>query len=279
MRRIREGWRLTKKSWAVVKADRSLAIFPAISAACTVLSFLVVWTGAGAVLLATNPDDLTSDPVTWIAFVLSTYAGVFTATFFNVALASCAVRSLEGADTTVSEGLRAAWQRLGAIAGWSALATLVSVILRLIEERFEAVGSIVAAIVGVAWSAAAFFVVPVLALEGSGPIEALKASGRTVKRRWGESATGYVAISAVSTLAVLCAVAVGGAIAFAGVSAESIALLALGIVVGVGGLIVILCVSSALNQVFRVAVYRYATTDQAPGQFTAEECEHALRVS
>jgi len=33
MSRIRTGWRLTKDSWAVLKADRSLAIFPVLSTA------------------------------------------------------------------------------------------------------------------------------------------------------------------------------------------------------------------------------------------------------
>ncbi|MFN2615800.1 MAG: hypothetical protein ABR581_01615 [Thermoleophilaceae bacterium] len=32
MSRIAAGWRLAKDGWAVLKADRSLAIFPALSA-------------------------------------------------------------------------------------------------------------------------------------------------------------------------------------------------------------------------------------------------------
>ena len=48
-------------------------------------------------------------------------------------------------------------------------------------------GGLVSGILGFAWSMATYFVVPTLAAEEIGPIEALKRSAKTIKSKWGES--------------------------------------------------------------------------------------------
>lgn len=122
-------------------------------------------------------------------------------------------------------------------------------------------------IAGAAWAIATFFVIPVLALEGTGPIDSLKRSASVVKARWGEGATGAATIGVVTFLATLLIMLVGGV---GGVALLAIGLWPLGVAVlaaTVAGVIVVSFISSAVSQIFRVAVYQYAVSGAAPAGF------------
>ena len=188
MGRIGRGWELTKQSWTVLKNDRSLVIFPILSTIFAFLAAAAIWVPAAVArgLFQGHHVDK-HDPVLYAAGIATAYVSTFVAIFFNVALAACAVRSLRGEDTKVSEGISVAWQRIGPILGWTFVTTTVGLILRAVEQRFEFVGKIVADIAGAVWAIAAFFVIPVLALEGTGPIDSLKRSAAVVKARWGRA--------------------------------------------------------------------------------------------
>jgi Family of unknown function (DUF6159) len=211
------------------------------------------------------------DPVFYIAGLATAYVSTFIAIFFNVALAACAVRSMRGEDTKVGEGISAAARRIGPILGWTFVATTVGLILRPLEERLPALGKIVAYIAGAAWAIATFFVIPVVALEGTGPFRSLQRSAAVVKAR-GEGATGAATIGVVTFVIVLA----GGA---GGAELIAIRLLPLGVAVlaaTVAAVIVVSFISSALSQIFRVAVYRYAVTGEAPGGFDHQMLQSAF---
>jgi hypothetical protein len=268
MGRISRGWALTKQSWAVLKSDRSLVIFPMLSTIFALIAVVVIWlpTASMSGVLAGEAVD-EHDPVYYIAAAVTAYVSTFIAVFFNVALAACAVRSLRGEDTTVGEGIRAALQRIGPILGWTLVAATVGLVLRLLQDRVPLAARIAVWIAGAAWAVATFFVIPVLALEGSGPLRSIKRSVAVVKARWGEGATGTVAISAVTGLVCLIVLFVGvvGGIAFfaAGLQPVGIAVIAIAVAV----VIVVSIVSSALSEIFRVAVYQYAVTGATAGAF------------
>ena len=263
MERISRGWALTKQSWGVLKSDRSLVIFPMLSAIFALIAVAVIWLPTASMSGVLAGEAINEhDPVYYIAAAATAYVSTFIAVFFNVALAACAVRSLRGEDTTVGEGIRAAMQRLGPILGWTLVAATIGLVLRLLQDRIPLAAKIAVWIAGAAWAVATFFVIPVLALERSGPWQSIKRSVAVVKARWGEGATGTVAISAVTVLVVVI-VMVGGA-------ACAIVLFAAGLqqlAIAVAAVIVVSIVSSALTEIFRVAVYQYAVTGATPGAF------------
>ena len=81
----------------------------------------------------------------------------------------------------------------------------------------------------------------------------------------------------VSILVTLLIVLVGGV---SGAGLIAIRLWPLGVVVlaaTVVGVIVVSFVSSALSQIFRVAVYQYAVTGQAPGGFDGQLLQAAFQ--
>jgi len=268
MERISRGWALTKQSWGVLKSDRSLVIFPKLSAIFALIAVAVIWLPTASMSGVLAGEAINEhDPVYYVAAAATAYVSTFIAVFFNVALAACAVRSLRGEDTTVGEGIRAAMQRLGPILGWTLVAATIGLVLRLLQDRIPLAAKIAVWIAGAAWAVATFFVIPVLALERSGPWQSIKRSVAVVKARWGEGATGTVAISAVTVLVVVI-VMVGGAACAIVLFAAGLQQLAIAVIaIAVAAVIVVSIVSSALTEIFRVAVYQYAVTGATPGAF------------
>lgn len=264
MGRIRRGWALSQQSWQVLKNDRSLVLFPVLSTLFAVLAAIAIW--APTLLLrgvfGGNQVD-NQDPVYYIAGVATAYVSTFIAIFFNVALAACAVRSMRGEDTRVAEGIAAAARRIGPILGWSVVATTVGLVLKALEERLPTLARLAADLVGAAWAVATFFVIPVIALEGTGPFRSLRRSVDTIKARWGESAAGAATIGVVTFLVALVVVVGGIALIAARLAPLGLAVLAATFAVAV----VISFISTALSQIFRVAVYQYAVTGETVGGF------------
>ena len=279
MDRITRGFKLARQSWQVLKNDKSLIIFPILSTLFGILALVAIWAPALIVRGVFEGGQADRhDPVFYIAGAATAYISTFIAIFFNVALAACAVRSMRGEDTRVGEGIKAAGQRIGPILGWTFLTATVGLILRALKDRLPYLGQIVVDIVGGAWAIAAFFVVPVIALEGTGPFRSLQRSADVVKARWGESATGAATISIVTFLFSVVIAIVGG---FTGAALMGTRLLPLGVAVlaaTVAAIIVVSFISTALSQIFRVAVYQYAVTGATPGGFDGRLLQAAFEV-
>ena len=127
-------------------------------------------------------------------FYVVSYTVIF---FCNTALVGAAMIRLEGGDPTLRDGFRIAFDRLPQIIGYALIAATVGMILRWISERAGIVGQIIIGIIGFAWNIATFLVVPVLAVEKVGPIEAIKRSAGLLRRTWGEQLVGNAGIGIV----------------------------------------------------------------------------------
>jgi len=276
MGRIRTGWRLAKDSWTVLRADRSLAVFPALSTA-----FATV-----ALALTLTPGLVWSEAVDqdWIVLpfmVVGAYVTTFFVAYFNVALAGATRLSMDGRDTTVADGLAVARERRGLIAKWALVQFAVGVLVKVLQyvagdSIAGRLVAIVSSLAGAAWSVTTFFVIPVLALEGLGPGAAMRRSVGLIRERWGEGLVGSAAIGlAVFLVSALPLVLLFGA-TFALIDVSP----GLGAALGVLALIALIAtfaMSSALGVMFRVALYRYSTEGQATGGFAHEDMVAAFR--
>jgi hypothetical protein len=270
--RISRGWALAKRSWQVLRADRSLIWFPIISALASLGAAALIFGPAAAVYSVEK-----TEAVLVVAGVIGAYVLTFVAVFFNTALAAAAAQSLAGHDTSLSDGLAVARGRLTTILKWALVQGTVGLLLQALESAAQDsfVGRIIAGFVNFAWSAATFFVIPILALEGAGPRDAFNRSVSVLRKRWGEGVVGTVSISAVVMLIVLLPVAVVGGLGVATLStAEG---LGIGlIVVAAAMLLAGFVVAGTLNSIFRVALYQYATQEQAPAGFDAATLQQAF---
>jgi uncharacterized protein DUF6159 len=269
MSRIRHGWELTKKSWSVLRANRSLIRFPLYGAAATIVMAILV-VGPGLYLI---DDGKTGAGAPFV--IIGVYLLALIGFYFSVGLAAAADLIFRGQEATVGDGLAVARSRFSQIAGWAAISTIVGVVLSILEEQ-GILGQILGRILDIGWSLITFLAVPVIAIEGTGPIETLKRSAGLFRSRWGQQITGNLAIGgAVFLLGVLPAgLLIVGGIALWSSSGFGGAILVL---VGAALLAVALLVSRALSGIFGVALYRYALDGQPVGGFTPAELESAVR--
>lgn len=269
MSRIRRGWRLTKKSWGVLREHRELVRFPLYGAAATIVCAVIV-VGPGLYLID-DGEVWFGGPLAVIGFYLLALLGIY----FSVGLAACADMIFHGREATVGDGLAVARSRFSQIAGWAAVSTVVGLVLSALENQ-GVLGQIFSRLLAVGWSLITFLAAPVIAFEGTGPFETLKRSSSLFKSRWGQQITGNIAIGGAvalfgilpSALLIVAGVLVWARAGFVG---------ALLVVIGVIGFAISVLISSALSGIFGVALYRYALDGEAVGGFTAEEMESAVR--
>jgi hypothetical protein len=270
MSRIKRGWQLTKKSWALLNGHRELLRFPLYGAAATIVSAIIV-VGPGLYLIE-NDSTVFGGALTVIGFYLLTVIGFY----FSVGLAAAADMIFRGEEATVADGLAVARSRFSQIAGWAAVSTVVGLVLSALENQ-GAAGQIIGRLLAVGWSLITFLATPVIALEGTGPFETLKRSSSLFKSRWGAQVTGNIAIGgAVILFGVLPSALLIGAGVLVWTSASFVG--ALLVVIGVIGLAIALLISKALSGIFGVALYRYALDGNALGGFTAEELNSAVKT-
>jgi hypothetical protein len=265
--RISRGWALAKRSWAVLRADRSLVWFPVISGLATLGAAAVIFGPAAAIYSSGS-----SEAVIIVAVVIGAFVLTWIAVFFNTALAAAASKSLAGQDTTLSDGLSVARSRIGVITQWAIVQATVGLVLGAIREALSdnLLGQLFAGLLDFAWSAATFFVIPVLALEGAGPREAFKRSVSVLKQRWGEGVVGTVSVSGVVFLIVMLPAIVIGA---GGVALVGSVPAAGGLLIGVAAVtfLVGVVIAGTLQSIFRVALFEFATQDRAIGGFQPNE--------
>lgn len=274
MGRMRQGWDLTKKSWAILKGNRQLMWF-AVLGGLTALLATAALVGPGFLLLS---DNQTPAGIALIA--IGTYIATFIGIYFNVGLAAAADKIMRGESATIRDGLAVSRTRIGPIAGWALFAVTVNLILNALRNQEGIVGQILGSLIAVAWALATFLVIPVIALEGSGPVTALKRSAGLFRQKWGQQVTGIVAIGGlVALFTVLPAVALGalGIVALGGGGAAAgggVALIVIAVVLLIAGAIV----SAALRGIFGVVLFRFTSGGEVIGGFEAADLENAVRM-
>ncbi len=271
--RIRRGWDLAKRSYGVLRSNRSLMTFPVVSLLASLVTAAVFF-GPGVAIYSSDGQE----PVLILFGIITLYALAAVTLFFNTALAAAASQALAGRTPTVADGMAVARDRLGPIGAWALVQTTVSVAIAALEAlvRDNLIGRLATSLANFAWGVATFFVVPVIALEGVGPKEALKRSVAVLRERWGEGAVGAVSVTLPVFLAALPLLIIFGGGGYALRESAPAAAVLLFTLAGVV-LIAYMVVSGTLGVIFRVALYEFATTGDAPGEFASADLDHAFR--
>jgi hypothetical protein len=272
--RLRRGWRLAKMAFGVLWDDKRLLWFPFISFLCLLLvlaTFLLP-------LLASqdfrnlmnqgngqNFKNATSNILYYAVLFAFYVCSYFVIIFFNSALVACVILRFNGEDATPDDGLRAAFSRLPQIFMWALVSATVGLVLKIISDRSEKLGKIVADLLGTAWGIMTYFVVPVLVVEKTGPFKAIKRSCSVLRKTWGESFAADFGIGFILFLLLLvCFIPaiVGGLLGWPAVLIGTVISLVL---------VFLLClVSSAVHVIIVAALYQYAAMKQTPSEYFKE---------
>lgn len=275
--KIQNSWKLIQASWAVLRADKELIVFPIVS---TIGVLIVTATFAFPMLVAGFFDSLLDGKADVFGYIVgfAFYVVQYTVIIFaNSALVGAAMIRLEGGDPTVGDGFRIATKNLGSILGYALISATVGMILRWISERGKLLGRLAASIGGMAWNLATYLVVPVLVVEGVGPLEAVKRSGSLLKKTWGEQIAGNFGIGAVFGLLFILVILLAVPVFLLVIPTGSLALIVSAIVVFVLVFILLGLISSTLNGIYVAAVYRYAAEGESGGFFSSEMVSGAFK--
>ncbi len=300
--KFRRSWTVFRNSLQVMARNPKLLLFPLVTFGCTVA--IVLFFFAPAVLLPTGHPWGTGGhwmavaarwgnlvaaeghtqhwhpkPVAYLYLVAIYLVSMISATFFNVAFYNEIIKALAGGRVSIRAGLGFARCRLRSILFWSLFAGAIGLLIRALEERFGWIGRLVMRFVGVAWSVASVFVIPVMIREGSvNPLTLLKNSAATLKKTWGEALIGYVGIGLGSGLVLL-----GSFLLLLGVGViaywahRPMLLVPLGLA-WLLGVMAFGYVVSVANDIYRCALYVYASEGVVPEPYTAELMDAAWKV-
>ena len=268
--RMRSGWKLTKKAWGVVRANKGLAKLPLTGGALALLASLI-FILPGLALLGSDENSLVAVGIGLVA--VGAYLAAFVVIYYNVILAAAANEALQDRTPDISAARAVARERIPVIAGWALISALVSIFFSILRDRGGIAGQLAAGIGAAIWGLVTFLVVPVIALEGVGPSAAVKRSGHLVKERWGQQITGNLVIGGIAALVMIVGAAMGIGGVFLVASGSTLGI-AGGAVLAIAGLVIVVgaaVFSGATRGVFGVALYHYVTEDKAIGPFTADE--------
>jgi hypothetical protein len=253
--RFSAGWQIAQNSFKVLKANRQLIVFPILSGLAMVLImgsfFTVVFGFAGwDVDNVAKPNSVLS----YIGVFAYYIVNYFVIVFFNMALIHCSALYFKGEEVTVRKGIDFSMSRIGTIFAWAVFAGSVGAVLKIIQENVGMLGKIITGIVGIVWGVATFFVIPIIAYENLGPIDALKRSTQMMKEKWGEgigAGFSFGLIQLVSMLGI-------GLVAFL---IGSITHIFIGVGIFVLGILVMATILSAARSIFLSAIYHEVTGD------------------
>jgi hypothetical protein len=270
---LARSWDLLGQSFSVLKSDKQMMWLPVLSAIFCLMAAVTIF-GVGFLLLV-PPGPLPQDPAAQkllgrqmmpvlFVFYFVTYSLTI---YFNVALVSIASDRLGGGLATLNDGLQIAWQRKWSILQWALLSATIGVLLQMLERRLGFLGRLIIRGTNLMWSLASFFVVPLLAAQDIGPVEAVYKSAHIFRETWGEEVAGGFSFQLITFLLSL----IGLLPPLMGVHRFGQTGLFVGLAIAMIYWLVLTVVTSAARGVFAAALYRYATDKRVPPGFSRED--------
>lgn len=249
------GWSIAMSSFKVIKAKKELVIFPILSSASILVIVASLFFGVmGGANWQADGIDRYDDLLFYVGLFAFYLVNYFIVIFFNVALVHCVRLYFRGEQFTIRDGLRFSMSRIGAIFSWAFLSATVGFLLKLIQENAGWVGRIIISLIGMVWSIATFFVIPIIAYENKSPMDAVKRSGQMIKEKWGESIGGTFSFGLIQFV---CMLVVGLLFYIVGYFIDPVA----GIVLAILGGFLVFSIISAAQMVFVSAVYENINGD------------------
>jgi hypothetical protein len=262
------SWDMIGESFAVLRKDKKLVLFPIMSGLSTLaiaaMYFLPLFHMG---VLEQYKAYRTVDSTVYAWLFLWYCTNYFVMIFFNCALAACAQIRFGGGEPTLGAGLAQAGWKIPSILMWAVVASTVGIILHAIEERSSWLGKIVSAVIGIAWAMATYLIVPVLIFEDDGVFGSIQRSSALLRETWGEQIVSGFGFGLPSLLLAIPGILLG----LVGYKMHP-----LGFLIAVPYFLLLSAVMSAVRGIFTVALYRYATAGEAPRGFSTGNFKDAF---
>jgi hypothetical protein len=307
MGRFKISWDIFKRSLSVIVRNKTLLSFPAIA---LVFVFIIALFFVSPFVLSNTGHALT-DPLHWEAlrgefnsavenkdmisgtigftwFAVIYLISMFSATFINVAFYNEIIHALNDNGVSIARGFKAALSKIKLIMIWSLFAGIVGIIIKNLEERLGFVGRWIIGLIGISWSVASIFIIPVIIKEGksTNPLKLLKTSALTLKKTWGETVIGYIGIGSLFLFGLLGVLLLLISWVFVVTTFPQPGPLVLTILITYLVLVLLFLIlllpfgflTHVAHHVYRCALYVYATEGAVPGSFDEEMMNRAWKI-
>lgn len=254
------SWELFGWSFAVVRGNKKLILFPILSAAIALATLFLCSQRFH------QSHNLGAADYLWLAiayFVVS-----FTIIFFNCGLAACANAEFNGAEPSLSYGLSHAGKRLTPILAWTLISATVGLILNVVSRASWA-GKLAIWVSGFAWGMATYLVVPVLIVEDRGAFGSFQRSAQLVRKTWGDQLVAEIRFGWRNVVLFIPCLVLGAM----GANGYPILLPVAAVYFVIGA-----AVLSAAKEIFEVALYRYAALGEIPAGWSADMRSRSIRI-
>jgi hypothetical protein len=298
--KLSRSWLLFTTSLQVVRQNTKLLLFPIVTSVCSVVMLLFFvapallypsghalqelahWQTLGHRLgfdLDGGRSTVHPNGIFYGYLAVVYLVSMFLATFFNAAFYNEILKALAGDPVSIRSGLAFAWSRVRSILMWSLFAGVVGLIIKWLEERFGWIGAWVMRLVGVVWSVASVFAIPVLIREGgTNPVTMLRQSAAVLRKTWGESLAGYIGITVGSWILLVGSIAfLAAAIALSAILKSPLTAF-LAMFAWLAGMMVLGYLVAVAGHVYRCALYVYASEGAIPAPYSAEMMDAAWKV-
>lgn len=271
--KMRASWMLFKETWRFLKADKELLALPVLSLVLNlvlfgilVAAFILVYGTSG---LAFTEEGALS--ITQYAFIFGCYVvGAFSLALGQASVAHTVFTRAHGQDATLGQSLKVAFAHWQSLFIWSLITSTVGIILRVISDRSQIVGKIVAALLGAAWSVLTYFVVPAMVIDKKDAFSSMKTSGEVFRRTWGEMLISNISLTLIFVIMhVLGLLAVVG-LSIYGTMINATPLIVIGIILYLVWFIGVVLVSSVMGSILKTLLYIYASETSRPTNFNEE---------
>lgn len=219
-------------------------------------------------------------PLAMGVFIVAYFVLMFLAIFFNVAFYNEIINALNGNGVSFRRGVKISCSKIPQILAWSLFSGIIGGVIKKLEEHVGFLGSWVVGLIGISWSIASIFAIPVIIREkkSSNPIKFLKNSALILKETWGESLAGYIGINIIGGIFVLLSLIVVIGITVIGVFCESVMLIFITLMVWLSCLLIFGYFLSMANHIYRCALFVFATEGIVPESFNQELMEAAWEL-
>ncbi len=273
--RIKAGWMLFKESYRFFRADKEMLWIPVITSCISIgltvllcaVAFFVGFHGSFDALKHTTGN---TSHMGYLFMFCMYVIGAFTLALSEAGIAHIVYTRIKGGDATLTQGLQSAFSHWLSLLVWSAITSTVGIVLQMIADKSKIFMSIVVALMGAAWSAITYFVVPTMVIDNKSAFASIPHSASVFKKTWGETLVSNASLGVVFLLFDVFALLISGLLIGVAVSINAMWLVILIVVLLFVVLFLGALLQSTLGGVIKTLLYVYASEGIVPETFNRE---------
>lgn len=273
---LRPSWQLFTASVSVVRRTPRLFLPAALSLISMAILGVVIFVPAVVATANADPADEAPGAPLAVAFVGFLIAAILVNGFFNAALVSCTLDGMRGQRVRLGAGFARAAASLPAVVPFSLLSALVTLVATALARAGEGDNdsspapaillAILGAVIGTAWFFGTFLALPLIVDERIGTAAAIRRSVELLKRTWGAQLASGVGLGLVGLVLLLPGFAFT-ALAVPATDAGNDVIAYVLIAVTFAWFVAAWVLTAALGQIYRAAIYVYATEHVVPAGY------------